>query len=134
MFGVAWPLRKEHMQKVRSQHPACGEAEAGAAGLAGALIQCYGIALLVDSTECKGTKKFNVQRSAEDIEVARARAAKDLVNIDSDERRRRVIFGSIVTVCPLSGIFACTALVSACMRSSHDIHAAAASKRQQYLL
>ncbi|CAL5228138.1 g11217 [Coccomyxa viridis] len=37
------------------------------------------------------------QRSAEDIEVARARAAKDLVNIDSDERRRRVIFGSILT-------------------------------------
>ncbi len=31
--------------------------------------------------------------------MARARAAKDLVNIDSDERRRRVIFGSIVTVC-----------------------------------
>ena len=39
-----------------------------------------------------------LQRSAEDIEVARARAAKDLVNIDSDERRRRVIFGSILTV------------------------------------
>lgn len=39
-----------------------------------------------------------MQPSAEDIELARARAAKDLVNIDSDERRRRVIFGSIVTV------------------------------------
>jgi len=42
-------------------------------------------------------RKDAQKRSAEDIEVARARAAKDLTNIDSDERRRRVIFGSIVT-------------------------------------
>ena len=56
-----------------------------------------------------------MQRSAEDIEVARARAAKDLTNIDSDERRRRVIFGSIVTVSLQSGSSACAALVFACM-------------------
>jgi len=41
-----------------------------------------------------------LQPSKEDIEKAHARSAKDLVNIDDDERRRRIIFGIVLTVSP----------------------------------
>lgn len=41
-----------------------------------------------------------VQPSDAEIEKLRAQAAKDLTNIDTGERKRRVIFGSILTVTP----------------------------------
>lgn len=39
-----------------------------------------------------------VQPSDEEIQMARAEAAKGLVNIDRPERKRRVIFGSVLLV------------------------------------
>lgn len=38
------------------------------------------------------------QPSDEDIRMAHAAAAKDLVNIDPPERKRRVILGSVLSV------------------------------------
>ena len=42
------------------------------------------------------------QPSEADIEKARAEAAKNLTNIDGPERRRRIIFGSVLTVSTVS--------------------------------
>ena len=100
VFGVAWPLREDTKQVnlhpisltrldpcVTSSTPAQHEGPMRAA-----------FAQRATLVNCLTSFVSSAQRSAEDVEVARARAAKDLVNIDSDERRRRVIFGSILTV------------------------------------
>ena len=38
------------------------------------------------------------QKTEAEIKEARAKAARDLVNIDEPERKRRVIFGSVLLV------------------------------------